>query len=90
MDGAISALYPDVQYRLLRRSVRYTRRVHEYPALRRGERGFVHLGGTILHRLDSARFDRRESAYERIMPGAGRPGDGALLRRPLDVPLPAA
>ncbi len=83
VDGVVSALYPDAQYRLLRRSVRFTRAVHEYPALRRNQPAFVHLGAPILHTIDSARLARRETLYEAIHKGAGRPDDTALLRMKL-------
>lgn len=91
VDGMVSALYPDVQYRLLRRSVRYTRAVHEYPLLRHDQKSFVHLGAEIIHRLDGERLLRREAFYEAIQDGAGRTDDTALLRMPLesDVRLPA-
>ena len=87
VDGELSALYPDEQYRLVRRNVRFTCAVHEYPVLRRPS---VHLGSGILHRIDSARLTRRAEIYEAISPGAGRPHDTELLlqRLPPDVRLP--
>ena len=91
VDGVASALYPDVQYRLLRRSVRFTRAVHEYPALHRSQPSFVHLGALILHKIDSTRLTRREALYEGIQQGSGRPHDTALLRMKLanDVEIAA-
>jgi len=88
VDGTIAALYPDVQYRLLRKEVRFTRAVHEYPDLAAGQKSRVELGGAILHRLSSERFSTREAFYEKIAKGAGRPEDGALLHEPLDPALP--
>jgi Glycosyl transferase family 2 len=91
VDGAVSALYPDVQYRLLRRSISFTRAVHEYPKLSRGQKSFVYLGAEIIHHLASERLGRREVLYDGIEGGAGRSHDTALLRMPLgpDVMLPA-
>ncbi len=84
VNGSASALYPDVQYRLLRRSVRFTRAVHEYPVVGRRQRSFVNLGPGIIHIIDSARLQRRQLLYESLQDGAGRPHDTALLRMPLD------
>lgn len=88
VDGLVSALYPDVQYRLLRRSVRFTRAVHEYPALSRRQRSFAYLGPGIIHNIDSMRLKQRELLYERLQDGAGRPHDTALLRMPLAMARP--
>ncbi|WP_428533031.1 hypothetical protein [Rhodopila sp.] len=84
VDGIISAMYPDPQYRLLRRSIRFTRSVHEYPLLDR-RRTFVHLGPGLLHYIASQRLSVREGRYEGVEGGAGRPADTVLLRQPLDA-----
>jgi hypothetical protein len=91
VDGVVSALYPDVQYRLLRRAVRFTRAVHEYPQLGPSQRSFFYLGAEIIHHLASERLERREALYEGIQGGAGRPHDTTLLRLPLEanIMLPA-
>ena len=85
VDGIVSALYPDVQYRLLRRAVRFTRAVHEYPQLGPRQYSFFYLGAEIIHRLASERLEHRGTLYEGIQGGAGRPDDTALLRRPLET-----
>ena len=84
VDGVSSAFYPDVQYRLLRRAVRFTRAVHEYPELGPRQTAFVHLGAGIVHTLRSERFERRGAFYDGIEAGAARPHDTALLRQPLE------
>jgi hypothetical protein len=91
VDGVVSALFPDVQYRLLRRTVRFVRPVHEYPRLGRHQRSFVNLGAGIVHLLSGDRLAHRETLYDAIEGGAGRPHDTALLRLPLEpgVVLPA-
>jgi hypothetical protein len=86
VDGMVSALYPDVQYRLVRRSVRFVQPVHEYPDLT-GMSSFLGLGADILHTLPSERLSQRERDYEALAAGAGRPHDTALLRMPLDTPV---
>ena len=91
VDGTLSALYPDVQYRLLRRSVRFTRAVHEHPRLQPGRAKFAHLGAEIVHAIAGDRLDAREALYKGMEAGADRPHDTALLRTPLEagVRLPA-
>lgn len=84
VDGIVSALYPDVQYRLLRRPVRFTRAVHEYPQLGKNQHSFFYLGAEIIHRLASERLEQRGALYEEIQSGAGRPHDTTLLRHPLE------
>ena len=83
VDGQLSALYPDIQYRVLRRAVRFTRAVHEYPQLA-GRASSLDLGSGIIHSLSSERLDRRAAAYETIIEGSGRPHDTALLRAHLE------
>ena len=91
VDGTLSALYPDVQYRLLRRSIHFTRAVHEHPRLDSHHVQFTHLGAEIIHTIASSRLDVREAMYKGIEAGADRPYDTALLRKPLEtsVRLPA-
>ena len=91
VDGTLSALYPDVQYRLLRRSIQFTRAVHEHPRLEPHHVQFTYLGAEIIHTIASSRLDVREAMYKGIEAGADRPHDTALLRKPLEasVRLPA-
>ena len=91
VDGMLSALYPDVQYRLLRRSIQFTGAVHEHPRLEPRHVKFTHLGAEIIHTIASNRLDTREAMYREIEAGADRPHDTALLRKLLEagVRLPA-
>jgi hypothetical protein len=83
VDGVLSDVYPDVQYRLNRRSVRYAGRVHERPVLDGGwPRSLITLHGTIAHHLDRAHVLARSRHYERLAPGQGRPEEEAALLRP--------
>jgi hypothetical protein len=84
VDGRLSALYPDLQYRLVRRSIAFTRAVHEYPVVPAGQRAFVHLGSGIVHQLTGAHVARRAERYEAIQTGGGRPHDTALLLQPFE------
>ncbi len=84
VDGVVSAFYPDVQYRLVRNDVRFTRAVHEHPDLGSRQKSFVHLGVGIVHTLASERFVDRETFYDGIERGAGRSYDTGLLRTPLE------
>ncbi|GJE43019.1 hypothetical protein AEGHOMDF_2196 [Methylobacterium soli] len=83
VDGILSDVYPDVQYRLNRRSVRYAGRVHERPVLDGGwPRSLIALHGAIEHHLDRAHVLARSRRYERLAPGHGRPEEEAALLRP--------
>jgi hypothetical protein len=83
VDGHLSDVYPDVQYRLNRRCVRYSGRVHERPVLDGGwPRSFIALHGAIEHHLDRAHVLARSRRYERLAPGRGRPEEETALLRP--------
>jgi hypothetical protein len=84
VDGRLSALYPDLQYRLVRRSIAFTRAVHEYPVVPPGQQAFAHLGSGILHYLTGEHVERRAHRYEAIQQDAGRPDDTALLLQPFE------
>ena len=82
VDGVLSDVYPDVQYRLNRTDVRYAGRVHERPEIGGWPRGFIALHGAIEHGLDGAHVRARSRRYEALDPGRGRPGEETALLRP--------
>ncbi|MCJ2032747.1 hypothetical protein [Methylobacterium sp. J-068] len=83
VDGVLSDFYPDVQYRLNHRSVRYAGRVHERPVLDGGwPRSLITLHGTIAHHLDRAHVLARSRHYEHLAPGQGRLEEEAALLSP--------
>ena len=83
VDGLLSDVFPDVQYRLNRKAVRYEGRVHERPALDGGwPRSFIALHGAIEHHLGRAHVLARSRRYESLVPGRGRPEEEAALLRP--------
>ena len=83
IDGILSDVYPDVQYRLNRRFVRYAGCVHERPVLDGGwPRSLIALHGTIEHHLGRAHVLARSRRYERLAPRHGRPEEEAALLRP--------
>ena len=83
VDGVLSDVFPDVQYRLNRRSVRFAGRVHERPVLKGGwPRGFISLHGPIVHHLSGAHVRARSRRYEALDPGRGRPEEEEALLRP--------
>ncbi|MET7244851.1 hypothetical protein ABZT49_15945 [Methylobacterium sp. EM32] len=83
VDGILSDVYPDVQYRLNRTTVRYTGRVHERPVLDGGwRRSFIALHGAIDHRLSRAHVLARSRTYEALDPGRGRIEEEEALLRP--------
>ncbi|MBK3400904.1 MULTISPECIES: hypothetical protein [Methylobacterium] len=83
VDGILSDVYPDVQYRLNRASTRYAGRVHERPVLDGGwSRSLIALTGAIDHGLSLARVRARSRAYESLDPGRGRLEEEEALLRP--------
>ncbi|WP_419830014.1 hypothetical protein [Methylobacterium sp.] len=83
VDGILSDVYPDVQYRLNRAGTRYVGRVHERPALPGGwPRSFIALHGAIDHALSGAHVRARSQHYEALDPGRGRPDEREALLRP--------
>lgn len=83
VDGVLSDVFPDVQYRLNRRPVRYAGLVHERPILEGGwPRSFIALHGAITHTLSSAHVRARSLRYEALDPGRGRLDEEAALLRP--------
>ncbi|WP_267422271.1 hypothetical protein [Methylobacterium sp. GC_Met_2] len=83
VDGVLSDVFPDVQYRLNRTGLRYAGRVHERPVLDGGwPESFITLHGRIEHRLSGAHVRARSRRYEALDPGRGRPEEAIALLRP--------
>lgn len=83
VDGILSDVYPDVQYRLNRNDVRYAGRVHERPQLAGGwPESFISLHGGIEHRLSRAHVVARSRRYEALDPGRGRLEEADALLQP--------
>ncbi len=82
VEGVLSDVFPDVQYRLNRRTVRYGGRVHERPLLDGGwRRSLIALHGAIDHAMSGAHVRARSRRYEALAPGQGRvEEEEALLR----------
>ncbi|WP_062223380.1 hypothetical protein [Aureimonas sp. D3] len=84
VDGVLSDLFPDTQYRLNRRSVRYENPVHERPA-RPWQQSLLFLGGGIRHHLGRAHVEARSRRYEAMNPGGGRLFEESELLRPYEA-----
>ncbi|MCJ2142849.1 hypothetical protein [Methylobacterium sp. E-066] len=83
VDGILSDIYPDVQYRLNRTAVRYAGRVHERPVLPGGwPQSFIALHGAIDHTLTGTHVRARSQRYEALDPGRGRPEERDALLQP--------
>ncbi|WP_092044839.1 hypothetical protein [Methylobacterium pseudosasicola] len=83
VDGILSDVYPDVQYRLNRTGVRYAGRVHERPVLPGGwKQSFIALHGGIDHALTGAHVRARSQRYEALDPGRGRIEERDALLQP--------
>lgn len=81
VDGVLSDLHPDTQYRLNRREIRYVGRVHERPE-RPWQRTMLVPGRFIDHHLGAARVAARSTVYEAIAPGEGRLFEREVLLAP--------
>ena len=83
VGGMLSDVYPDVQYRLNRATVRFGGRVHERPVLPGGwPQGFIALSGAINHHLSAEHVVERSRRYEALAPGHGRPDEARQLIQP--------
>ena len=83
VDGRLSDLFPDVQYRLNKKAVRYAGAVHERPDLPRGWRDSLIAPNLVIeHRLSRAHVEARSKAYEALSPGQGRIFEASDLLRP--------
>ena len=83
VDGVLSALYPDIQYRLNRADIRFAGVVHERPVVPFAATSLA-LVGAIEHLLSAARVRARTSQYGGMAADGGRPQDEAALLRPYD------
>ncbi|WP_279478843.1 hypothetical protein [Aureimonas sp. SK2] len=81
VDGTLADLYPDTQYRLNRRDVRFDGRVHERPD-RPWQQSFIALHGAIDHHLSRERVETRSQGYEAMAPGRGRLEEADALLQP--------
>lgn len=81
VDGVLSDLHPDFQYRLNRSSLRYAGKVHERPE-RPWQASMIALHGAIDHHLSLAHVQSRSARYEALDPGRGRLDEAGELMRP--------
>ncbi|RIY02687.1 hypothetical protein D3218_04840 [Aureimonas flava] len=81
VDGILADLFPDTQYRLNRREVRFRGTVHERPD-RPWQRSLLALHGAIDHHLPRAHVESRSQRYEALAPGRGRLDEAEALLQP--------
>ncbi|WMS44540.1 hypothetical protein RDV64_09195 [Acuticoccus sp. MNP-M23] len=83
VGGAFSDLFPDVQYRLMRRDVRFEGRVHERPdACRHWPQTTIALTGAIDHHIQPGRLTERRTQYDALGQHPDRRGDDDALLTP--------
>lgn len=83
VDGHLSDLFPDIQYRLIRRDVPFEGRVHERPiACKQGDRTIVSQHGMIDHRMDRCRVHARSAHYDQLGQEPARHQDNCALLTP--------
>ena len=85
VDGRLSALYPDIQYRLNRADVRFAGCVHERPVVPFADTSLA-LCGAIDHRLSADRVRARTRLYGGMATDGARPQDERALLRAYDGP----
>ena len=84
VGGSASVLFPDTQYRLLRREERFTGRVHERPAACADPaRTTQWLAGGLVHRLDEAHVTARKARYDAMGQAAAQGREARELLTPL-------
>ena len=82
VDGVWSDLWPDIQYRLNRRELRFRGRVHERPDAGGWRRSAIVPLGAIEHRLDGKRVRERTRRYGAMEATGARETDETALLRP--------
>lgn len=80
VEGRLTDLYPDIQYRLNRREILFEGVVHERP-VRPWQKSFITLSGAIQHHLTAEHVANRSGTYEALNPGGGRLFEAAALSR---------
>ncbi len=80
VDGVLSDLYPDTQYRLMPRTERFENRVHERPvACRDWTRTSICLKAPIVHDLTRSRVEERSRHYDALGQSTERDEDTRRL-----------
>ncbi|WP_224814770.1 hypothetical protein [Hasllibacter sp. MH4015] len=80
VDNRLSDLFPDIQYRLIRRDVLFEGRVHERPSVcGQGDRTIVSQHGMIDHRMARDRVRARSKHYDQLGQEAARHQDDVAL-----------
>ncbi len=83
VDGVLSDLYPDTQYRLMPRTERFENRVHERPvACRDWTRTSICLKAPIVHDLTRSRVEERSRHYDALGQSTERHEDTRRLLMP--------
>lgn len=82
VDGVLASLYPDIQYRLLHRDVRFAGVVHERPVVP-FEDTTLGLSAPIDHALSRQRVLERSLQYGAMAEGGERLQDEAALLEPM-------
>lgn len=80
VDDRLSDLFPDIQYRLIRRDVLFEGRVHERPSVcGQGDRTIVSQHGMIDHQMERDRVQARSERYDQLGQEAARHQDDVAL-----------
>ncbi|WP_457570431.1 hypothetical protein [Desulfovulcanus sp.] len=87
VDGELTAAYPDYQFRLLRRHVKWYGKVHEIPlpCIQDYKKTMIYPSYSIEHYLVSDRLQIRRRLYEDIQSGGGSTENQKLLEKPFKL-----
>ena len=69
VDRKQTEVYPDIQYRLHRRGIKWINKVHEHPTLIGGHYGTA--PAHIIHIKSTEQFNKQQDFYDNIEKGAG-------------------
>jgi hypothetical protein len=92
VGGELSALYPDVQYRLVRREERFVGTVHERPAICESDwtKTMIGFGGHIDHQISRQHVLDRRERYDAAGQSDERRAEAELLLTPFPGRVSAA
>ena len=72
IDNVPSAVWPDVQFRIMKKEIRWTKPVHEHPEFEGNKVAVLPNEFHLIHPKSSERFSEQQKLYNKITPGAGQ------------------
>ena len=72
IDGVPSEVWPDVQFRIMKKDIRWVKKVHEHPDFSDKKTGILPNEFHFIHPKSSERFVEQQELYNKIEDGAGQ------------------